>query len=236
MDLMGLSKNKAAVFIDLDGTLCEIYLWQGLFAHHFRNRFNRVALYFFIAIHFPIWLLYEVKLLSRDFFYKMHAKNLAWLVRGVTVERADRIWDWVIEHEIAPHLRPEMLEAIKKHQSRDQKIFLISGSFEPVLDKLVTFLGLDGAIATPLEVKNGKYIGRIIPPLNMGDGKAERLHRFLQVLEQEIDLSKSYFYNDSIVDAPVMELFGHPVAVYPDRQLASLANEQGWSIIGEVVR
>jgi HAD superfamily hydrolase (TIGR01490 family) len=233
---MNSSKDKAAVFIDLDGTLCEIYLWQGLFAHHVRNRFKRVTLYFFIAIHFPVWLLYEVKLISRGFFYRMHAKNLAWLVRGVTVERADWIWDWVIEYEIAPRLRPEMLEAIKKHQSKDQKIFLISGSFEPVLDKLVSFLGLDGAIATPLEVKNGRYTGSITHPLNMGDGKAERLHRFLGGLDHEIDLSESYFYNDSIVDAPVMELFGHPVAVYPDRQLASMAKERSWPVIGEVVR
>lgn len=225
--------DKAAAFIDLDGTLCEIYLWQGLFAHHLQNRFKRSALYSFIAVHFPIWLLYEVKLLSKDVFYRLHATNLAWLVRGVSVTRADRIWDWVIEHQITPRLRPEMLASIEGHKIEGHKIFLISGSYMPVLEKLVTVMELDGTIATPLEVKDGRYTGRIVPPLNVGHGKAERLKQFLEDHDKEIDLSASYFYNDSIVDVPVMELFGHPIAVYPDKELAALAKSIGWPMIGD---
>jgi phosphoserine phosphatase len=49
---------------------------------------------------------------------------------------------------------------------------------------------------------------------------------------KEIDLTKSYFYTDSIVDAPVMEMFGNPVAVYPDSELGRLAAVRGWSVIG----
>ena len=229
---MKLGIKNAAAFIDLDGTLCEIYLWQGLFAHHYQNRFKRGALYSFMAFHFPIWLLYEVKLISKEFFYGLHATNLAWLVRGVSVARADQIWDWVIEHQITPRIRPEMLTSIKGHINKGHKVLLISGSFVPLVDKLATVMGLDGAIATPLEVNNGRYTGRIVPPLNVGHGKAERLHQFLDGYDEEIDLSASYFYTDSIVDVPVMELFGHPIAVYPDKPLATLAKRRGWPIIG----
>jgi HAD superfamily hydrolase (TIGR01490 family) len=225
-------KNTAA-FIDLDGTLCEIYLWQGLFAHHVQTRFKRVALYSFISVHFPIWLLYEVKLISKEVFYRMHATNLAWLVRGVSVNRADQIWDWVIENQLTPRMRPEMLASIEDHVTKGHKVYLISGSYVPVLDKLATVMGLDGAIATPLEVKKGQYTGRIVPPLNVGHGKAERLGQFLKDYNKEIELSASYFYTDSIVDAPVMELFGHPIAVYPDKQLATLAMRRGWPTIGD---
>jgi HAD superfamily hydrolase (TIGR01490 family) len=232
---MNLRIKNAAAFIDLDGTLCEIYLWQGLFAHHVQTRFKRGALFSFVAVHFPIWLLYEMKLISKEFFYRLHATNLAWLVRGVSVARADQMWDWVIEHQISPRIRPEMSTAIQTHKSNGQSIFLISGSYSPLLEKLVTVMGLDGAIATPLEVNNGRYTGRIIPPLNVGHGKAERLQQFLKGNDEEIDLSVSYFYTDSIVDVPVMELFGHPVAVYPDKLLATLAKRKGWPTIGEVV-
>lgn len=109
------SVKNATAFIDLDNTLCEIYLWQGLFAHRIQNRFKRGALYSFIAVHFPIWLLNQVKLISKKSFYKLHATNLAWLVRGVSVSRADQIWDWVIEHQLTPRLRPEMLALIEDH-------------------------------------------------------------------------------------------------------------------------
>ena len=49
-----------------------------------------------------------------------------------------------------------------------------------------------------------------------------------------IDLETvSYFYTDSVVDAPALEMFGHPVAVYPDSELASLAAARGWPVIGD---
>ncbi len=130
-------------------------------------------------------------------------------------------------------MRPEMLASIQGHRTKGHKVFLISGSFEPLLDKLVTAMGLDGAIATPLEVKDGRYTGRIVPPLNVGHGKAERLRQFLEEYDEEIDLSASYFYTDSIVDVPVMERIGHPIAVYPDKRLATLAKTRGWVTIGD---
>ena len=224
--------KRAAVFVDLDGTLCEIYLWQGIFSHHRTNRFKLGALYSFIAFHFPIWLLYEAKVVSKEFFYKLHATNLAWLLKDVSIARADVIWDWVIEHQILPRIRPEMVDEINTHKGIGRRIYLISGSFSPILDRLVTSMKLAGAIATPLEVRNGQYTGRIIPPLNVGHGKVERLRQFLDNQDELIQLSNSYFYTDSYVDMPVMELFGHPIAVYPDKLLAAEAKKHGWTTIG----
>jgi HAD superfamily hydrolase (TIGR01490 family) len=223
---------ETAVFIDLDGTLCDKYLWQALFAHHRINRFNRRTLFAFIAFHTPIWLLYESHLISQDFFYRLHGTNLAWLIRGVSIERSEEIWDWVIENQIIPHLRPEMLAAIEDHQSHEHRVILISGSFAPLLDELTLRLDFERAIATPLVIKDGHYTGKIVPPLNIGQGKVERLMQFLDGSGKEIDLTKSFFYTDSFVDAPVMEMFGHPVAVYPDSELGRLAAVRGWSVIG----
>jgi phosphoserine phosphatase len=52
--------------------------------------------------------------------------------------------------------------------------------------------------------------------------------------EQPVELSESFAYADSITDQPVLEVVGHPVAVYPDQALADLALGSDWSIIGEV--
>lgn len=198
-----------------------------------KKRFNRDALYAFIAIYTPIWLLYKVHMISQEYFYQLHRSNLAWLLRGVSIERAEEIWDWVINNQIIPHLRPEMLAAIENHQSLGHRIFLISGSFTPLLDQLTFNLGVDGSIPTPLATENGHYTGKIIPPLNIGQGKVKRLKQFLDGTGNNFDLTKSFFYTDSYVDAPVMELFGHPVAVYPDSQLAKLAATHSWPIIGD---
>jgi HAD superfamily phosphoserine phosphatase-like hydrolase len=120
---------------------------------------------------------------------------------------------------------------IRDHLDREHRIYLISGSFTPVVVKLAEHLGLHGAIATPLEVVDGCYTGKIISPLNVGEGKIVRLQHFLEESGQDLDLSRSFFYTDSIVDAPVMEIFGHPIAVYPDKPLEALAKKHGWRII-----
>ena len=224
---MDMETSQTAAFFDLDGTLSEIYLWQGFFAHHQKTNFKRGALYSFIAFHLPLWLLYKLKLVSKDFFYKLHATNLAWLVKDVSIEVAKSMLEWVIENQILPNLRSEKLAEIQNHRSKGHKVFLISGSFTPVADKLAGQLGLHGAIATPLEIVDGRFTGKIIPPLNVGEGKIVRLQYFIEESGQDIDLSTSFFYADSIVDAPVLEIFGHPVALYPDKQIERLAKEQG---------
>ena len=127
-----------------------------------------------------------------------------------------------------------MLAAIEYHQNEEHRIMLISGTFTPLLDKLTIHIGVDGSIGTQLEINNGQYTGKIISPINIGRGKVERLNRFLDKPEGDIDLTKSYFYTDSYIDAPVMEMFGHPMAVYPDSELASLAAARGWITIGEI--
>lgn len=229
---MNDSKTNVAAFVDMDFTLYKKYLYQGLFSHHRQNKYKRSALIFFAAYHFPIWQLMKLKIFSKEKLYHMHAANLAWLVKGVSVKRADEIWDWVLENEIVPHLRPEMIVAIKEHKRNGHRVILCSGSFAPILDKVVAYLGIEGAIATPLDVQDGRYTGKIIHPLNVGQGKLERLNQFLERPGKGIDLAKSYFYTDSFVDAPVMELFGNPVAVYPDVHLADMAKSFNWHIIG----
>jgi putative phosphoserine phosphatase/1-acylglycerol-3-phosphate O-acyltransferase len=49
----------------------------------------------------------------------------------------------------------------------------------------------------------------------------------------EVDLAGSFAYADSISDLPLLELVGHPTAVYPDEQLAVEALERHWSVLNE---
>ncbi|MEL7400117.1 MAG: HAD-IB family hydrolase, partial [Pseudomonadota bacterium] len=44
-------------------------------------------------------------------------------------------------------------------------------------------------------------------------------------------LEGSYFYSDSINDAPLLKVVDHPVAVDADEALTELAQQQGWDII-----
>jgi HAD superfamily hydrolase (TIGR01490 family) len=144
------------------------------------------------------------------------------------------IWDWIIEHEILPNLRPEMVRVIDWHKSEGHRIILVSGSFTPLLDWVVWRLEYESAIATPLVEKNCRYTGRIVLPINVGQGKLERLSHFMKGSGEEIKLAESYFYTDSIVDAPVLEIVGHPIAVFPDPEVSEMASVCGWPMIGDL--
>ncbi len=61
-----------------------------------------------------------------------------------------------------------------------------------------------------------------------GPHKAEAIR--LAAERDGIDLARSHAYSDSITDAPMLEIVGHPVAVNPDRELARLARQREWEI------
>ena len=123
-------------------------------------------------------MLYESHILSQDYFYSLHGTNLAWILEGYSIERAEEIWGLVIENQIIPHLRPEIISGIEVHRSQARRVILISGSFAPLLDELTLRLELEGAIASSLAVKNGHYTGKILPLLNIGWRKIARKNNF----------------------------------------------------------
>jgi hypothetical protein len=45
------------------------------------------------------------------------------------------------------------------------------------------------------------------------------------------DLEQCFAYSDSITDAPMLQLVGHPHAVNPDKDLRRLAASKGWPIL-----
>ena len=79
-----------------------------------------------------------------------------------------------------------------------------------------------------MEVQNGKFTGRIAE-MCWGEGKARAARSFAK--ENEIDLSKSYFYSDSFSDYPLFKLVGKPVATNPDNTLSQIAFENDWPIL-----
>jgi phosphoserine phosphatase len=62
------------------------------------------------------------------------------------------------------------------------------------------------------------------------------VRRFIEASKFDMNLSSSYAYGDRVQDIPLMEMVGHPVAAYPDKELLSYANERGWTVIGAARR
>ncbi len=229
---MNSSSSRVAAFFDLDGTIYEGILYQGVFRHHRERGIKGGTMMAFMLFHLPLWLLSKIKLFPLDLLYRMHGANLAWLFGGISVAEAESIWDWIIEETIIPKLRPEMVKAVAEHRGNSHRLILLSGSFQPLLDRIAKRLEFECAIATPLRIRNEKYTGWIERPVTIGTGKLKRLNEFLQDEGNGIDLTQSFYYADSITDVACLETVGNPVAVYPEERLASIAQQRGWMVVG----
>lgn len=222
----------AAIF-DLDGTLYSGHIWQALKRHHEIHRMKRPALYAYMWSHMALWPLYRWGLLSEARFYKLWGRHMSWLIGGLSLSEAERVFQWIVAEEVVPNFRQDIVSVLEEHRQQGHRVMLLSGTFQPLLQLIGRRLGVADVVGTALAVRDGRYTGAIVPPVCMAEGKKQRLEAFIADCQAEIDLSASYAYADGQLDLPVLELVGHPVAVYPDPRLAALAHQRGWPIIGK---
>jgi HAD superfamily hydrolase (TIGR01490 family) len=222
-----------AAFFDLDGTLCTEHVWRALTQYFKEHRRRRLLVNAFLGTHLSLWPLHRLGLLSRERFFRLWVNDMAWLLVGLRLEEGQAIFRWVTDQALIPSLRPDAAEVLRRHQAKGHLVVLVSGAFEELLACLGERLGVQHVVGTRLELKRGKYSGRAVKPPCFGQDKVTLLTEYLDRNGLDVDLSQSFAYGDSIFDAPLLELVGNPVAVYPDDELWDYASQRGWQVIGE---
>lgn len=130
---------------------------------------------------------------------------------------------------IDPIVYDEALELIRDHREAGRLVFIVSASPEEIVLPLAHYLGADGAIASRARIDdNGNYTGEV-DVYAYGPYKADAIAEVSAA--RGIDLTKSWAYSDSATDVPMLQAVGHPVAVNPDRDLARIAQSEGWPIL-----
>jgi HAD superfamily hydrolase (TIGR01490 family) len=130
---------------------------------------------------------------------------------------------------ILPRIYPQMLRVVREHQDAGRPSYIVSAASQEMVEALAMVLAMDGAIGTRSEIRDGVYTGRLAGPFAYGEGKATAMRELAQ--QEGIDLSASWAYSDSASDLPMLKAVGHPVAVNPDAELASVARRDGWQVL-----
>lgn len=217
-------------FFDVDGTLYTAHMWRGLMqyaAEHGRK--NRVRIYYASLI--PLFWLRKMRLISEESFRKPWVTRMGTILRGWSEADGDAAFLWIAEKFIQPTAREDILAVLRDHVAQGHVVILVSAMLTPALRKLASALGATGAVGTDIEIKDGRLSGRVSPRVCMGIEKDHLTREFLKNYDLLIDLSASYAYADSISDSDLLAMVGHPVAVYPDPQLAALAREKHWEVL-----
>jgi HAD superfamily hydrolase (TIGR01490 family) len=223
-----------AAYFDFDGTLYTGHIWEDLVGHHRVARRHRHWVLAYVTWNMARFPLYKSGLLSQTAFYRTWGETMAWLLRGWTVSESQALFDRLTTEKVMPNLRPDVVARLREHQDRGHLVALVSGTFAPWLETIAQRLQVAHAVGTPLEVRNGRYTGRIVKPLCQGPGKPQRVRSYLAARDLAVDWRASFAYADGGTDLLLLDQVGHPVATYPDELLLAQAREREWPILGEV--
>lgn len=220
-----------AIF-DIEGTLFSGQMGRGFITYARQHgRWARARLYFLSLM--PKYLGYKLGLLPAQPLFLDAIRRMAWLIGGYDREQAREAYRWVAQDYILPSAHEPILEKWRGHQEQGHRTYIVSGGLQPCVAYIARHLDADGYWGTRVEERDGRLTGGILPPVVMGDDKRRGVLAMLQDEGSQVDWSASYAYADSLHDLPVLEMVGHPVAVYPDRELAQVAAERGWAIIDQ---
>ncbi|MCH3883544.1 HAD-IB family hydrolase [Tenacibaculum sp. MSW2] len=163
---------------------------------------------------------------NRDF--EVLTKLSALGVKGIKEKDFTALGQEVYKKHLVDTIYPEARTLIASHLEKGHKIVIISAATFYQIKPIADELGISDIYCTEMEVKRGKFTGQI-KEMCWGEGKASAGKKFAK--ENDIDLSKSFFYTDSFDDYPLLEIVGKPHAVNPDSRLSQVAFESGWPIL-----
>jgi phosphoserine phosphatase len=145
-------------------------------------------------------------------------------IKDANPEKLDHASQWVVDHDLWKKRREDVVLRLLAHREDGADVYIASSVVEPFIKPFAKRIGAQ-VIGTPVEIINGRV--RMVGGLVANEKKIEQVLSRLGV--SRVDVA----YGDTVLDIPLLEHAEHPVAVYPDKKLKSVALGRGWEIIGD---
>ena len=117
-------------------------------------------------------------------------------------------------HIAGDMLRPDAVERIRWHREEGHRVVFVSASYAVYLRPLADRLGVDGVVATELEVDaGGRCTGALVDGNCRGPEKARRLLAWLDANHGGRDAVELWAYGDSPGDRELLAVADRPVWV-----------------------
>ena len=145
------------------------------------------------------------------------------MIRDATPEKMRAVGEWAVEHDLWKKRREDVIARLKEHIAEGARVHIASSVVEPMIEPFAKRIGAQ-TIGTPVEYQNGRV--RVAGDLVAQERKIGQVLSRLGV--DRVDFA----YGDTAQDVPLLEHANHPVAVYPDESLKTVAVQRGWEIFG----
>ena len=221
-----MKKNaQAASFYDLEGTLVSTNLVHtlGFYARRQQGLFTTIKKSVGTLAKLPLFGITD--LYSRNVFNELFFQSY----KGESIDRLRFFSEELFEEVLKPAIFDGTFELIQTSKKIGQRQVVLTGALDFTIEKLMNYLEIDDYAANCLEFVNGYATGRILPPVMASATKAKWMREYAE--RENINLSDSYAYSDSISDLPMLSIVGHPVAVNPDFRLKQTAIQHDWAVL-----
>ncbi len=217
--------GQAASFYDLEGTLVSTNLVHtlGFYARRQQGLLATAKKSFTTLAKLPLFGITDFY--SRNVFNQFFFQSY----KGESKDRLRYFSEELFEEVLKPAIYPGTQDLINGSKKLGLKQVVITGALDFTIERLVDYLGIDEFAANHLEFVNGYATGRLLPPVMASATKAKWMREYAE--RNDINLSDSYAYSDSISDLPMLSIVGHPAAVNPDFRLKQTAMQHDWAIL-----
>ena len=201
-------------FFDFDDTLCRGDSILPYLLYSVRRGVAPVTQVFSALWGYVRWRLNPAKATS--------AKNLTLsYIKGHTQADMDALGRDFFREKLEGRFFPQGRQELERLRSEGYRIVVVTASAEVYMRLLPEFLPVDHVIATrcPLDGE-GRYTGEVGENCK-GDEKSRRIRSWLEESGLSPDWPACRAYGDSLSDAPMLAMTGHPVLVDPKPALTA---------------
>jgi phosphoserine phosphatase len=159
--------------------------------------------------------------------------RLAWAsLRGLSRDRVEVLALDFAREQVLPSVRPEARRLIDHARRDGATLVLVSDGLDVVARAVAAELEIAHVLANTLVYEREEATGELAAPIVGPEIDAQRLGVIAR--EWGIDLARSSAYGSSAGDALLLSHVARPCAVAPERELARMARDLGWPIVGAV--
>ena len=216
---------SSAAYFDVDGTLVDTNL-LGPTAWFLLNQARpqySLARFGKALLGAPAMALAELR--DRRLFNELLYANY----KGISLDRMEVVGRDVFEDIVEPRIFRGAQDLVDKCKAAGQRVVLVTGSLDHVIQHLADYLGADHYITNRLEFKEGIATGKLMRPVVAGPEKAGIIVE--DARKHGHDLAKCHGYSDSYSDVPMLSVVGHPNCIKPDSKLRRLAQAYAWPVL-----
>ncbi len=157
-------------------------------------------------------------------------RELVHALKGVSKRRFDVANRRFLADEKLP-VYPYTTKLISELKRKGYALVAVSGAFEDVVKPAVQKLGLSEGFGSRLEVKKGKFTGRLELDLTQPHQKRKIVEAYAHARNGV--LKQCWAFGDMVLDEEMFRAVGHPVALNAGPALKRECKQNGWPSIKE---